>query len=136
MQVCQLMSWSWVPHTGSFMNFIGLLIYYKCVCGIYTPWIIFLFLSSNYKYLILGLNTIKLSWQLICISQLDTLSGLTWELMNVQSSMLLIKVMKSRLHRWKNIVRVKTYDIMKKSSKFINFSSDLYIRSCIFIEEV
>ena len=56
--------------------------------------------------------------------------------MNVEASVLFIEIVQSWFHSWKDVIWVKTYNIMEKSSELIYFSSDLNIGSCIFIEKI
>lgn len=130
------MSGSSVSHNCSFMNFIGLLIDHKTVVWIDASNLIFLLFASNNKNLVLSLNTSKVCRKLICISELNTLCSLWSKFVNIKMSAIFIKVMKSGFRTCKNIIWIKANNIVKKTSKFVNFTFNLNIWSRIFIEKI
>ena len=55
--------------------------------------------------------------------------------MDIEASVLFIKIVESRFHSRENVIRIKRDHIVKETSKFVHFTPYLDIRSSIFIEE-
>jgi hypothetical protein len=73
----KLMAGARVGHGGLLNDFIGLFIHHKAVVRVDTLDVVLSLLSSNDEYFVLGLDRRKLSWQLVSITYLDALGGLT-----------------------------------------------------------
>ena len=101
-----------IVHKSSFLNFISTLINHITLIRKYRSNIIFLFLSSDEENFILGLDGCKFLWQYVMVSNCDLDSSLGIQLMNEQTFLLLVVIVKSRFDACQNIVGFKTYHIV------------------------
>jgi len=133
-QMSKLMSRSTKVHWCLLLNFRCVFIDDKCIiCYNRSDFILFLF-STYAEDFIMYLDWDKFFWQNIWISQVDWCCGLRSQLMDQQSRVLSIIVVKSWLLLGEDKVWFKADDIFEEASEFVKFTSDNYIWPWIFLK--
>lgn len=129
------MSWSSVFHLSSRHNIVCLLVYNESVVWIDAPDVVVFLLSSDDEDLVLCLDGCELCRQFLSIPDLNALSSLGTQLMDVQLSVLLIKVVESWSWWCKNVVWVEADHIVEEASELVYFALDLDVWSWVFCKE-
>jgi len=127
------MSRSSINHGSSFLDFIFLFINNIAFIREYWSNVVFFFFSSNEEYFVLCLNRWKFLGKNIGISNLN-LYGILWiQLMNKQRLLFFAIIVESWFNWSENVIRFKTYNIMKKASELISFRFYLDHWPCVFL---